>query len=123
MYTATRSTGLRSLIVTAIFGALTCSVGTVHGAASSSASVNVKYADLNIATASGARVLYKRIRAAARSACSYFWFERDADEARCVQDAIANAVAKLNQPALSAVYDAAARASAPSILVSQSHGR
>jgi UrcA family protein len=81
----------------------------------------VKYADLNIASPSGALVLYERIRAAAQSACSYFWFKTDADEARCVQHTIAKAVTKVNEPALSAVYDAKYKPSAPSALVSQSH--
>jgi UrcA family protein len=80
----------------------------------------VKYADLNIASPSGALVLYERVRAAAQSACSYFWFKTDADEARCVHNTIANAVAKVNQPALSAVYNAKYKTSAPSPLVSQS---
>jgi UrcA family protein len=81
----------------------------------------VKYADLDIASPSGARVLYERIRAAAQNACSYFWFKTDADEARCLQNTIAKAVTKVNQPALSAVYDAKYKTAAPSPLVSQSH--
>jgi UrcA family protein len=81
----------------------------------------VRYPDLDIASPSGARVLYERIRAAAQSACSYFWFKTDADEARCLQNTIAKAVSKVNQPALSAVYDAKYKTSAPSPLVSQSH--
>ena len=40
--------------------------------------------------------------------------------ARCVHDAIANAVTKINQPALSAVYHAKNKTSVPSNLVSQS---
>lgn len=80
----------------------------------------MKYSGLDITSQSGARVLYERIQAAAKSACAYFWFERDADEARCVQNTIANAVTKVNQPALSAVYDAKFKTSAPSTLVSQS---
>jgi UrcA family protein len=120
MNTSTPSTGLRGLIATAIFGALASSFSAVSAADPSSASVTVKYADLNIASPSGALVLYERIRAAAQSACSYFWFKSDADEARCVQNTIAKAVTKVNQPALSAVYDAKYKTSAPSPLVSQS---
>ena len=119
MNTSTPSTGLRGLIATAIFGALAASFCVVSAADPSSASVTVKYADLDIASPSGARVLYERIRAAAQSACSYFWFKTDADEARCVHDAIANAVTKINQPALSAVYNAKNKTSVPSNLVSQ----
>ena len=122
MNTSTPSTALRGLIATAIFGALALSFSAVSAAdPPSSAGITVKYADLNVASRSGARVLYERIRAAAQSACNYFWFKTDADEARCVQNTIAKAVTKANQPALTAVYDAKFKISAPSQLVSQSH--
>jgi UrcA family protein len=121
MNTTTPCAGLRRLIATAIFGALASSFSAVSAADPSSASVTVKYADLNLASPSGALVLYERIRAAAQSACNYFWFKTDADEARCVQNTIANAVSKVNQPALSAVYNAKYKISAPSTLVSQNH--
>jgi UrcA family protein len=121
MNSSSRFTSRRGLIAAAIFGALASSFSVVSAADPSSASINVKYADLNVASPSGALVLYERIRAAARSACNYFWFKTDADEARCVQQTIANAVTKVNQPALSAVYNAKYKTSAPSTLVSQSH--
>ena len=121
MNTSTASTGLRGLIAAAIFGALASSFSAVSAAdPSSSVSVDVKFAGLNISSPSGALVLYERIRAAAQGACSYYWFETDADEARCVQNAIANAVTKVNQPALSAVYNAKYKILVPSTLVSQS---
>jgi UrcA family protein len=120
MNTSTHSTGLRGRIVTAIFVAVAASFSAVSAADSSSASITVKYADLNVASPSGARVLYERIRAAAQSACNYFWFKTDADEARCVQNTIANAVTKVNQPALTAVYNAKYNVPTPSPLVSQS---
>ena len=121
MNTSSPSTGLRDLIATGIFVALATSFGAANAADPSSASITVKFADLDIASPSGARVLYERIRAAAQSACSYFWFKTDADEARCLQNTIAKAVTKVNQPALSAIYDAKYKTSAPSPLVSQSH--
>jgi UrcA family protein len=120
MSTSTRSTGLRGLIATAIFGVLASSFSAVSAADTRSVSVTVKFADLDTASPSGARVLYKRIQAAAQSACSYFWFKSEADEARCVHSAIANAVTKVNQPALSAVYNAKFKTLAPSAVVSQS---
>jgi UrcA family protein len=119
--TSTASNGLRGLIATAIFGALASSFSAVCAAdPSSSVSVTVKFADLKISNPSSALVLYERIRAAAQGACSYYWFKTDADEARCVHDAIANAVTKVNQPALSAVYNTKYKTSVPSTLVSQS---
>jgi UrcA family protein len=118
--TSTASTGLRGLIATTIFGALASSFSAVSAADPGSAGITVKFADLNIASPSGALVLYERIRAAAQRVCSYYWFQTDADEARCLQDAIANAVTKVNQPALSAVYNTRYKISVPSTLVSQS---
>jgi UrcA family protein len=112
MNIATPRTGLRALIATAIFGALAASFGAASAADLSSVSVTVKYADLNIASPSGARVLYQRIRAAAQSACSYFLFETGTDEAHCVRLTIERAVAKVNQPALSAIFNAKFKASA-----------
>jgi UrcA family protein len=120
MNTSTASTGLRGLIATAIFGVLASSFSAVSAADSRSAGITVKFSDLNISNPSGALVLYERIRAAAQGACSYYWFETDADEARCVHDAIANAVTKINQPVLSAVYKTKYKTSVPSTLVSQS---
>lgn len=120
MNTSTASTGLRGLVATAIFGALASSFSVVSAADPNSADVTVRFADLNIASPSGALVLYERIRAAAQGVCSYYWFKTDADEARCVQNAIANAVTEVNRPALSAVYNAKYKISVPSTLVSQS---
>ena len=120
MNASTAAIGLHGLIATAIFAALALSFSAVSAADPSSAGIIVKYADLNMASPSGARVLYERIRAAAQSACNYFWFKTDADEARCLQNTIANAVAKVNQPALSVVYNAKYKISPPNPLVSQS---
>lgn len=121
MNASTPCTRLRALVATAIFGALASSFGAVSAAdlSSSSASITVKYADLNIASPSGARVLYERIRAAAQSACSFFLFTSDEDEARCVRDTIERAVAKVDQPALSAAFNAKFKSSAGRSLLSQ----
>jgi UrcA family protein len=116
MNTSAACTGLRGLIATAIFGALAAGLSAVTAAAPSSVSIRVRFSDLDISKPSGALVLYKRIRAAAQGACSYYWFESDADEARCVHDAIANAVTKINQPELSAVYDAKYQTGVPNTL-------
>jgi len=106
------STGLRGLVAAAIAVVLAQSLSTVCAADPSSASRTVKYADLNISDRSGAQVLYMRILAAAQVVCSYDPFATDADKARCVREATADAVTKINQPALSAVP-------APTSLVSQ----
>jgi len=120
MNPSTRSTGLRGLVATAIFVVLAPSPSIVSAADPSSASRTVKFADLNISNPSGAHVLYMRILAAAQVVCSHYWFATDADKARCVRDAIADAVTKINQPALSAMYNARNKSPVPSSLVSQS---
>ena len=121
MNTSTHSNPLRGFIAAAIFAALASSFSAVSAAdPASSASITVKYSDINMASPSGARVLYERIRAAAQSACNYFWFKTDADEARCLQNTIANAVTKVNRPALFDVYNAKNKTPLPTALLSQS---
>jgi UrcA family protein len=70
--------------------------------------VHVKYADLDVATEAGATVLYRRIRNAADQACGK-GEERDlAQVARaqaCTDRAIAEAVAAVNVPKLTTLYD------------------
>ena len=106
MNTQTPSIGLRTFIAAAILGAIASNFGAASAADASSVTLIVKYADLDIATPSGARVLYRRIEAAAQAACRYYLFETEEDSARCVRDAIASTVTKVNQPALTAVFDA-----------------
>jgi UrcA family protein len=106
-------------VATAIFGALASSFSAASTADPNPVSITVKYADLNIASSSGALVLYERIQTAAQAACSYYWFKTDADDARCVKSAITNAVTQVNQPTLSAVYNAKFKISTPSPLLSQ----
>jgi len=120
MNPSTTSMGLRSLIGIAIFGLLAASLSVVSAAADpSTASRTVAFADLDVSSPSGAHVLYMRIRGAAQVVCSYYFFATDTDKARCVRDATADAVTKINQPALSAVYNANNKTSLPSGLVSQ----
>jgi UrcA family protein len=119
MKTSTPFTALHSFVAAAILGALASSFSAASAADAGFASITVKYSDLNIASPSGARVLYERIRMAAQNACNYFWFKTDADEARCLQYTIANAVTKVNQPELTTVYNAKFKTSAPISLLSQ----
>jgi UrcA family protein len=121
MNPSTTSTGLRGLIASAIFGFLGLGLCVVAAADPGDESRTVKFADLNISNPSGAHVLYRRIRAAAQVVCSYYFFATDTDKARCVRDATADAVTRINQAALSAAYKANSRASLPAGLVSQSH--
>src|SRR5580698_2566018 len=110
--TSSSLTGLRGLVAIAALGALPATLCTASAADPSSASITVNYSDLDIKSPSGARLLYERIRAASQSACNYFWFKTDADEAKCRQNTIAKAVSKINHPALTAVYNAKYKISA-----------
>jgi|HubBroStandDraft_6_1064221.scaffolds.fasta_scaffold1364069_2 UrcA family protein len=118
MNTLTASTGL-SLIATAILGAATFSA-VAADTSSKPISVIVRFSDLDISSQAGARVLYERIRAAAENGCSYYWFKSDADEVRCVHDAIASAVTKVDRFTLFAVYNVKNKTPLPTALASQS---
>jgi UrcA family protein len=70
----------------------------------------VKFGDLDISTPQGATALFGRIRSAAVNVCPWPTYGTDnmADQLNkaCRQKAIADAVMKVNRPALSAVYEA-----------------
>jgi UrcA family protein len=112
MTTSTRSTHPRGLIAAAILTSLISSFSAVCNAADGAdvPKAIVKYADLDVATPQGAATLYNRIRFASVGLCSPLNDHGDFRAAfrwqKCVKQAIAGAVAKVNQPALAAVYAA-----------------
>jgi len=69
------------------------------------ASKTVKFADLDVQTVEGAKVLYKRIRAAASQVCETNDRDPIMREATpgCIDTAIDNAVKKVNAPYLTAL--------------------
>jgi UrcA family protein len=82
----------------------------------------VKYGDLNVSSTAGATVLYNRIRTAAEQVCRPldnrdFAFKRLKEA--CIHNAIADAVTKVNQPALFSVYSAKNGVSKPIMLVAR----
>jgi UrcA family protein len=92
----------------------TCSVAALSGAAvaadwSDVPTVTVSYADLNLDRPEGAATLYRRIRAGASYVCRSLE-SRDVDRElqweRCIHEATAKAVAKVDQPVLTAYYRA-----------------
>jgi len=111
MTTATRSIHPRGLIAAAILTSLISSFSALCNAADTTEvrTTIVKYADLDVSTPQGAATLYNRIRFASEGVCSPSE-PRDlaamSRSQKCVKQAIAGAVAKVNQPALSAVYAA-----------------
>jgi UrcA family protein len=109
MNTLTATNRIPSLIATALLGAMASALTAQPAAANGvePLQVTVKYADLNVSHPQGAAVLYGRIRAAAAVVCAPFdrgglsvKLHRDA----CVDNAIADAVTAVNEPALLAVY-------------------
>ena len=121
MSPSTTSSGLRGLIATAIVAFLGLDLCAVAAADASAESRTVKFAELDISSPSGAHALYRRIRAAAQVVCAKYFFATDGDKAQCVRDATADAVTRINEPALSAVYRANNRTSAASSSGSQTH--
>jgi UrcA family protein len=113
-------TNLPRLITTAIFGALALSCGAVSIAADNSGvpQVVVKFGDLNLSNPQGAATLYHRIVAAAEKVCGSFVIDSRLQESlsgpnHCVHKAVADAVSKVGQPELFAIYNAKNRRSAP----------
>jgi len=123
MNTITTPTHLRRMIATAIFSVLASSLAAVCTAADGTDAPQtlVKYADLNVSSPQGAASLYARIRMAADKVCRPLDNNDPASKMRmysCIRKAIADAVTKVNQPALFAVYNAKNnKKSQPTILV------
>src|ERR1700741_3950235 len=119
MKTLIASTKLPHLVTAAIFSALAFGCGAVSIAADRSdvPQAVVKFGDLNLSNPQGAATLYDRIVFAAHELCRSF----DADIRTvapgelnaCVHRAIADAVTKVGQPELIAVYNARNRQPLP----------
>jgi len=100
---------VRTLAISAFVSAVTFGFATVSSAEGRAEppQVIVKFADLNVSTARGAAALYSRIHDAAVDVCSRMYYTnasyvRHSDA--CLQQLIADAVLKVNEPALSAVF-------------------
>jgi len=117
------STRVSRILAATIFAALTCGVATASFASDSSnpLQVKVKYGDLNVSSTAGAATLYTRIRLAAEAVCHPF-NNRDLASQRlfagCVHKAMSNAVNEVDQPTLSAIYNAKIGTSKPIMLAS-----
>jgi UrcA family protein len=115
-----------SLVAMLIFSALATDFATISAAADTSnvPQVVVKFGDLDLSSPQGADKLYRRLAAAADEVCKGFDIDsRDlASQARlgaCIHQAITDAVAKVNQPQLFAIYNGKNRTPLPTSLVSQ----
>jgi len=115
------STPLRTRVAGAILGALAFSIATVSSAEVPTAppQVIVKFADLDVSTSQGAAALYGRIHSAAVDVCSRMYVIEQAyrlHKNACLQKVIADAVTKVNRPALSAVFASKFGVSPPMVL-------
>ncbi|GAC1305822.1 MAG: hypothetical protein NVSMB10_10060 [Steroidobacteraceae bacterium] len=102
---------LPRLIAVTLIGALAVRVAAAAPAAYGTDLPHsvVKYGDLIVSSPQGAAVLYRRIAAAAGAVCHPLDDKRLGSRSLvrdCIDKAIADAVAKVSQPALNDVYNA-----------------
>ena len=117
----TTSIPLRTLVAGAILSALAFSFATASRADNDTAppQVVVKFGDLDVSTAQGAETLYRRVHRAAVDVCSRMYVLEQAYQLHknaCLQQVIADAVIKVNRPALSAVFTSKFGVSPPMVL-------
>ena len=91
------------------FTSVVCLLGASEASAGPPAtarSVSVNYRDLNLSTIDGAITLYERLKGAARTVCDgpLTGVAAYQEWRSCYDAAIADAVAKVNSPLLSAVH-------------------
>jgi UrcA family protein len=111
MNSMTTTIGFRTVIATALFGAVASSLAVLPAVADSvdAPQIAVKYGDLNLSNPQGSATLYSRIQAAAKDVCWQFdgpGIQATLQYNACVDEAIVGAVSQVNDPALSAVYSA-----------------
>jgi UrcA family protein len=106
---------MMSVVKRCVVAIVTCSVAALSGATMAAdwsgdvPTVTVSYADLNLDRPEGAAVLYRRIKVAGKDVCS-FLESRNPHMVllweQCMHKAIADAVAKVDKPVLTAYYRA-----------------
>lgn len=111
----------RTLAASAILSALAVGFASVSSAGEADAAPQaiVKYGDLNPKSALGAEVLYGRIYHAAEDVCSRMYISTEAYrhyKYACLRKVIADAVTRVDEPALSAVSASKNGTSAPVVL-------
>jgi UrcA family protein len=103
---------MKRILIGALIAGLVCAGEAALFAVATGAelphSVTVRFTDLNLDRAADVARLYHRIRVAARSACGARDLELtnwvDPDWQRCVYVAVAQAVTRVDRPALSAYH-------------------
>ena len=110
MNKTTKSTNIRRITAFAIFNALASLAAVCHAAdGTEPLQATVKYGDLSVSSHPGGARLYRRIEVAAEQVCRPF-DNRDLASKKllnaCIHKAIADAVVKVDQAELFAVYNA-----------------
>jgi len=109
MFAATSSSGKATTgRVAGFVGAMMLAAAQVP-AATATPDITVRYADLDLTTATGAEQLYERIHRAALEVCpsvSFMEVQRHAAAERCLNEVVAHAVNSIASPRLAAVYAA-----------------
>ena len=109
MKTATTHANHPRILAITLFAALASGAAVCSAADGDTLHATVKYNDLNVSTKQGAGTLFTRIRIAAEKVCRPLNRDDFASKAlyqRCTGTAIANAVNKVDQPALFSAYNA-----------------
>jgi UrcA family protein len=103
-------TALARAGITAAFALSTCLIAHTAAAKDNGdlVEVTVSYADLDLSKPAGAQALYKRIRRAARQVCTprvvISPIHAGPRFRTCYDEAMANAIAQVNRPVLTALY-------------------
>lgn len=99
----------RSTFCSVAFTSIACLLGAAQASAApaiAARTVTVNYRDLNLSTIEGATTLYQRLQGAARSVCDgpVGGLHAYQEWRSCYDAAIADAVAKVNSPLLTALH-------------------
>jgi UrcA family protein len=100
-----------SAAAAALFATVLVFTASAHAepASVTTSAITVRYSDLDLSSAQGTQVLYKRIVTAANRVCSEAGvrdLKRAAAAEACAEQAVARAVAGVHSPRLVAVYSA-----------------
>jgi UrcA family protein len=118
MFTTARN-GWVALVAAMTTGtALLCSSAQAASAFGEIPTVAVHYADLNLTTDAGVRALYRRLQVAARQVCRSFESHeigRATQRRACYNQALSNAVTKVNLEMLSVLHKNASASTRPRV--------
>jgi UrcA family protein len=104
MNTFTSTKRLARAGIAAALALSTCLIANYAAAEAPTKSVTVSFADLDLSKTAGAQTLYKRIKGAARRVCGTKDRYTQESWRKCIEDAIANAVAQVDRPSLTALH-------------------